>query len=165
MNELILNGKSYLLSWLSKSPDKIDWTALTPYEAKVLQFCQRWLSGQDSFTLNSSGSTGPPKAINLSRNQMQFSAHLTGRTLGLQRGDRALVCLSTEYIAGMMMLVRGFELGLRLTIITPSSNPLADFPADTHFDFTALVPLQLQQVLTGTTDKYAILNRMKAILV
>ncbi|MEZ5582370.1 MAG: hypothetical protein R3F37_06020 [Candidatus Competibacteraceae bacterium] len=55
-------------------------------------------------------------------------------------GDRALVCLSTEYIAGMMMLVRGFELGLTLTVITPQRNPLISFPEETHFDFTALAP-------------------------
>lgn len=138
---------------------------LSPYEQNVLQFCRQWLQGQESFTINTSGSTGKPKAITITRKQMIASARMTGQALGLQAGDKALVCLSTEYIAGMMMLVRGFTLGLELTIVTPSSNPLTDFPADERFDFTALVPLQLQQILTDTPDKLPILNGMKAILV
>jgi O-succinylbenzoic acid--CoA ligase len=54
---------------------------------------------------------------------------------------------------------------LDLVIIPPSSNPLADFPPDTHFDFTAIVPLQLQTILSEAPTKIDILNRMKAILV
>ncbi len=90
---------------------------------------------------------------------------MTGQALGLKAGDRALACLSTAYIAGMMMLVRGFVLGLDLIVVTPSGNPLAGFSPDTRFDFTALVPLQLQRILSDTPDRLPILNEMKAILV
>jgi O-succinylbenzoic acid--CoA ligase len=96
---------------------------------------------------------------------MSASARLTGQVLGLQAGDQALVCLATQYIAGMMMLVRGFELGLELTIVEPSVRPLRDFSPETHFDFCAFVPLQLEQILTESPGQQAILNRMKAILV
>ena len=65
-----------------------------------------------------------------------------------------------------MMLVRGLELGLPMTIIEPVGNPLIDFDADTtQLAFTALVPLQLQSILESTPEKRVILNRMKAILV
>jgi len=73
--------------------------------------------------------------------------------------------MSVEYIAGLMMLVRGFELGLDLTISDPVSRPLAAFPPDTHFDFTAMVPLQLHDTLHGTPHERAILDRMKAVLI
>ncbi|MBD2701986.1 AMP-binding protein [Spirosoma sp. BT702] len=136
------------------------------YQTEAQEFCQSWLSGQTLFTLHTSGSTGTPKPIQLTRAQMQASARLTGRTLGLQAGDTSLVCLNIRYVAGIMMLVRGLELGLSMTIIEPSSNPLADFdPTNVAFDFTALVPLQLQTILTQTPEKLPILNRMKAILV
>ncbi|WP_420151213.1 AMP-binding protein [Spirosoma sp.] len=138
----------------------------TPYEADTLAFCRAWISGQTNFTLHTSGSTGTPKPIQLARAQMQASAHLTGQTLGLQAGDAALVCLNTQYVAGVMMLVRGLELGLPMTIIEPGSNPMADFdPVQTRFAFTAVVPLQLQTILETTPDKLPILNGMKAILV
>jgi len=138
----------------------------TPYQAEALAFCQAWLSDQTEFVLQTSGSTGMPKSIALTRAQMQTSAHLTGRTLGLQTGDAALICLNIRYVAGVMMLVRGLELGLPMTITEPSSNPLMGFdPLLTRFTFTAFVPLQLQTVLEQTPGKLPILNGMKAILV
>ena len=84
------------------------------YEQKVFDFCEKWLSGQREFILKTSGSTGEPKPISLTRFQMEASAKLTGKTFDLQQGDKALVCLNVEYIAGIMMLVRGMVLGLEL---------------------------------------------------
>ena len=133
------------------------------YEQKVVNFCESWLNGNKTFTLKTSGSTGEPKLIELSRNQMVASAKLTGKTFKLQNGDSALVCLNVEYIAGIMMLVRGMELGLSLTIVEPSGNPLENLEHQ-RFDFFAFVPLQLQNVLE--TPKYwQILNQAKAIIV
>jgi O-succinylbenzoic acid--CoA ligase len=138
----------------------------TPYEAEALDFCRAWVSGQSEFVLQTSGSTGVPKAITLTRAQMRASAHLTGQTLGLKPGDAALVCLNVRYVAGVMMLVRGLELSLPMTIIEPSGNPLANFdPRKIRFAFMAFVPLQLQTVLEQASDKLPILNGMKAILV
>jgi O-succinylbenzoic acid--CoA ligase len=139
----------------------------TPYEAEALAFCRAWLAGQTTFTLHTSGSTGTPKPITLTRTQMQASAHLTGRTLGLLPGDTALVCLNIRYVAGIMMLVRGLERELPMTIIEPEANPFIHFTsAPNSFAFTALVPLQLQTILsTGDESQLAILNGMKAILV
>ncbi len=165
MDELILNTKPFSIEQLAKGFPLLNQTNLSDYEKRVLRFCQQWLSGQETFTLNTSGSTGKPKAITITRAQMATSARLTGGALGLQPGDRALVCLSADYIAGIMMLVRGFELGLHLTIIDPTGNPLAQFPTEAVFDFTAFVPLQLQEILTCSPDKAAILNRMRGILV
>ena len=138
----------------------------TPYEEEALNFCRAWQSDQTEFVLQTSGSTGTPKPITLTRAQLRASAHLTGQALGLQAGDAALVCLNVRYVAGVMMLVRGLELVLPMTVIEPSGNPLAIFdPGKTRFAFTAFVPLQLQTILEQTADKLPILNGMKAILV
>lgn len=134
-------------------------------------FLVAWRAGQLHFTLQTSGSTGTPKPIDLTRTQMKASALLTGQTFGLQPGDRALVCLNTRYVAGVMMLVRGEVLGLDLTVVEPSANPLGTFdPATARFDFAAFVPLQLQTILadvspSGMPVALPILNGMKAILV
>jgi O-succinylbenzoic acid--CoA ligase len=137
---------------------------LSAYEIQTLIFCQQWLSGQETFTLLTSGSTGTPKSITFHRQQMIASAHMTGKALGLVAGDRALVTLPTQYIGGRMMLIRGFELKLVMTILSPSSLPLSPFTDDTQFDFLSLVPLQLQNTLAQTPEKIAIFNRAKAIL-
>ena len=102
MDAFVLNGTPYSRQQLL---DGYPQAQVSAYERCVLQFCQQWLSGQETFTLQTSGSTGQPKPILLTRTQMVTSAHWTGHALGLQPGDRALVCLSVTYIAGMMMLV------------------------------------------------------------
>ncbi|MES2519223.1 MAG: AMP-binding protein [Bacteroidota bacterium] len=133
------------------------------YEQKVIDFCQKWLTGQLEFVLKTSGSTGEPKPIFLNRNQMIASAKLTGKTFELKRGDSALVCLNVDYIAGMMMLVRGMVLGLKLIVVEPSSNPL-ELLEDKDFDFAAFVPLQLQTILDSQVN-IRIVNGMKAVIV
>ena len=135
----------------------------TEYEQKALDFCQKWLAGQQEFILKTSGSTGEPKPIILTRNQMIASAKLTGKTFGLEEGDKALVCLNVEYIAGIMMLVRGMELGLKLTIVEPSGNPF-QLTNNQVFNFYAFVPLQIQTLLKNEKNR-KILNVAKAIII
>jgi O-succinylbenzoic acid--CoA ligase len=134
------------------------------YEKQTLDFCRSWLNGQEVFTLFTSGSTGTPKAVSFHRQQLSASARMTGKALGLRAGGRALVTLPTQYIGGRMMLVRGFELGLHLTILPPSSLPLSSIADEAHFHFLSFVPLQLQQTLIQTPQKTAILDQARAIL-
>lgn len=138
---------------------------LSGYERQALGFCHDWLNGKESFVLHTSGSTGNPKPIILTRQQMAASARMTGKALHLQAGDRALVNLNVQYIAGIMMLVRGMELTLKLTLIEPSAQPLSAFPADTRFDFLSFAPLQLQNILAAEPDKLYILQQAKAIII
>ena len=92
---------------------------------------------------------------------MRASAVATGRAFGLQKDQVALCCLNVAYIAGMMMVVRADEIGMKLVTVEPASNPLADF--DGHVDFAAFVPLQLQTMLSvGLAHR---LNAMKTIIV
>lgn len=162
MDTFVLNGTPYSHQQLL---DGCVQAQVSDYERGVLQFCRQWLSGQETFTLQTSGSTGQPKAIHLTRTQMITSAHWTGEALGIRSGDRALVCLSVAYIAGMMMLVRGFELGLHVTVIDPVSRPLAAWSPTVRFDFTAMVPLQLHETLHGAPHEGAILDNMQGVLI
>lgn len=175
MTDVILNQKAYTKTDLIELSleAEVQKGLLTPYDKKVLDFCQCWLRGQTIFTINTSGSTGEPKAIDLTRGQMIASARLTGEALQLEQGDKALVCLGVDYIAGLMMLVRGFVLGLDLVVVPPTSNPVKIFvaennssPTQSHlFDFTAVVPLQLATILADGLQSVAVLNGMKGILV
>lgn len=113
----------------------------------VRAFTRAWLRGDDEFAVQTSGSTGAPKPITLRRRQMIASARATGAALGLSAGMTALVCLPVPYIAGRMMLVRGFELGLNLVIVEPAADPLAALPEAIAIDFAAFVPLQMQTLL------------------
>ncbi len=129
----------------------------------ALQFCEKWLSGQESFTLQTSGSTGTPKQINVTRDQLKSSAHLTAKAIGLQKNDTSLICLDTRYIAGIMMIVRSLETSMNMIIVEPSSNPLEKVEEDDTIDFTALVPLQLETILKSPQREK--LNKIKNTLI
>ncbi len=165
-----LKINNHWISWeeIANSPSITsisEWQNLDDYAQNTLVFCREWLTGKNTFKIYTSGSTGLPKPIIITRSQMQASARMTARALSLAKRDKALVCLNTGYIAGKMMLVRGFETGMEMTVITPRANPLADFSRTELFHFTAFVPLQLKTILAETPEKLSILHRMKSILV
>ena len=159
---LLLNGREYAYAAIREYPAQLD-GPVNGYEAKVLDFIRQWLNGTQEFSLTTSGSTGPPSPIVLRRRQLEASARRTADFFDLGPGDRALVCLNCEYIGGMMMLVRGLERNLHLTIVEPHADPFAYVAADAEFDFAAFVPLQLKTVLAaGHAPR---LNQMKALLI
>ena len=107
-----------------------------------------WLNNKDYLYVNTSGSTGQPKAIKLKKQAMVNSAIATGDFFGLQPGDTALDCLPSHYIAGKMMLVRAMILGLEIDCVEPSAHPIFDY--EKHYDFSAMIPLQLKHTLNYT---------------
>lgn len=131
------------------------------FEFDTILFCKQWLKGETKFKINTSGSTGEPKPIIITREQMITSASLTGKFFNLEAGDSILVNLNSMYIGGIMMLVRGLHLNLNITVVEPSSNPFERI--DSEFDFYAFVPLQLQTIIES--NKSNLLQKAKAIIV
>src|SRR5258706_12910853 len=152
---LQLNGKIYSYAQL-KSGDRAG--HLTKFEESTLAFCCDWIQGKDHFQLSTSGSTGPPKQITVTREQMEVSARLTATALGLQSGYLALLCLDSRYIAGQMMLVRSFPIGMNIVAVEPSANPFDSIRPDLSIDFAAVVPYQLQSILDSTSGKKRLNN-------
>ncbi|MEO1655208.1 MAG: hypothetical protein AAFU64_16800 [Bacteroidota bacterium] len=126
------------------------------YISEALRFIQAWEQNQSEFEQMTSGSTGSPKKIHITRTQMQASIQASAQALGLQSGQKSLCCLNAQYIGGKMMLARALELQQELHIIPPQANPFASlielYPpkALPRFDFSALVPLQLLQLLKAS---------------
>ncbi|QNH63477.1 AMP-binding protein [Hymenobacter sediminicola] len=161
-DSLLLNGREFRYADIQKYPAQAP-KDLNGYEARVLDFCRQWLNGTLEFGLRTSGSTGQPQSLTMKRQQLTASARRTGDYFDLGPGDRMLVCLNCEYVGGIMMLVRGFERNMHLTIVEPHADPLALLPQGAEFDFASFVPLQLRAVLeAGHAPR---LNRMKGILV
>ena len=88
---------------------------------------------------------------------MVHSALATADYFKLQPGNNALLCLPARFIAGKMMLVRTFIIGLELDIL-PSSSNLEALSSEKTYDFVALVPLQAQ----NSIDK---LSQFKKIII
>ncbi len=120
-------------------------TVKDSYFQRALIFCQQFLNGSPDFKITTSGSTGNPVTTVLTRRQLLVSAQQTILTLGLEKGFKALVCISTDHIGGKMMLVRGMEAKMDLYLTKPEAeiNHL-NLPA---IDFMALVPLQVRSLL------------------
>ncbi|WP_276496345.1 AMP-binding protein [Pontibacter litorisediminis] len=161
---LSLNGKKFYYDEIASYSFR-DSIPLNGYESKMLEFCRDWLNGVQEFPIQTSGSTGVPKTISLTRKQLEASARRTIKLLQLQAGDCTLVCLNTEYIAGMMMLVRGFEADLQMIIVEPLGNPLTQVSPNENIAFGSFVPMQLQTILLETPERLEQLNHMKGILV
>ena len=111
------------------------------FEKHIGLFLTEWYNDSDSIITQSSGTTGIPKPISISKQAMVDSAIATGVFFDLKPRDTALHCLSSQYIAGKMMLVRALVLGLQMDCIAPSSNPLEGI--NKHYDFAAMVPMQV----------------------
>lgn len=108
-------------------------------------FLAEWYAESPTVLVHTSGSTGTPKPFHAKKEQMENSARLTCDVLGLQPGDRALLCMPLRYIAGKMVVVRALVRGLELVLRAPSGHPFAtDLPT---LKFAALVPLQVYDTL------------------
>jgi o-succinylbenzoate---CoA ligase len=158
--------------FLEKDGTYINTDSGNSYYDKVLKFKKLWSSGQDSFTIQTSGSTGIPKEITLHREQLLASAKMTAKAFDLQEGDTAFCCLNIDYIAGMMMLVRAFEIGMDLLVVEPKSNPFVGIEKHLYLlnanrgrNFFAFVPLQIQTIFEETPVLGEILNSAKAIII
>ena len=134
------------------------------------EFLAEWNNSSETMLVHTSGSTGQPKPMLVEKRRMLASARRTNDFLGLKQGDTALLCMSLDYIAGKMMVVRALERGLRLITVNPSGHPLsaqfyplsaqfyplsAQFypltshlsPLTSYIDFAAMVPLQVYNSL------------------
>ena len=114
------------------------------------EFLLEWRSDSPYVEVKSSGSTGEPKRMMVEKRRMMNSARITCDFLGLKPGDTALLCMSLNYIAGKMMVVRSIERNLKLITVEPSGHPLTE---DSKYDLVAMVPMQVYNSLQVPEEK------------
>ena len=126
------------------------------------EFLKEWNSDCPYVEVKTSGSTGEPKAMLVEKRRMLASARITCDFLGLKAGDTALLCMSLDYIAGKMMVVRAIERNLRLITVEPSGHPLNNgqwIMDNGQFGFAAMVPMQVYNSLQVPEER----ERLKQI--
>ena len=144
-----LNGKTF-----ANPNEIIDFSK--EISSEIHLFLKDWFSEKRILEVKTSGSTGVPKTIVIKKEFFINSALSTAEFLDLKEGTVALMCLPPKYIAGKMMLVRALVLGWHLDIVSPKSNPLEN--NDKPYDFSAMVPLQLEHSLLK-------INQIKKVIV
>jgi O-succinylbenzoic acid--CoA ligase len=155
------NGSRYPVD--KESLRTVDTSGLSSNQRRSLSFIQEWLGGKDEFIINTSGSTGKPKSIIVTSAMMSASANKTIAALALKPGNTALVCLDTNYIAGMMMLVRSLIGKMNMIIVEPSADPFSSIHGKDPIDFAALVPYQVKVMIETSTQTK--LNLIRKIII
>ena len=122
--------------------DKAILDSIDPEIYKLLLF---WKSDKENLTVLTSGSTGNPKKINISKKQMIASAENTLQYFNINENSTFLNCLPVKYIGGKIMLIRAILSKGKIVLCKPLANPIKEL--DIIIDFIALTPLQLNNVL------------------
>ena len=161
INLLRLNFSAFEPPWFLQYSYKLLGEArLWPWKKEVLYFLIDWLSEGERMQVTTSGSTGNPKRISLSKKHMEASAKATLDFFGLKIGDKALLCLPEKYIAGKMMIVRALVGKLDLYCIEPTSSPMAELP---EIDFAAMTPAQVSGLME-TAEGLHFLNSIRQLI-
>ena len=129
-------------------------------------FLEEWNNSSPYVHVQTSGSTGTPKPMLVEKQRMLNSARITCDFLGLKPGDTTLLCMSLDYIAGKMMVVRAIERGLKLIVQEPNGHPMAvtqrgQSPCVT---FAAMVPMQVYNSLQVPEERER-LKQIKHLLI
>ena len=125
-------------------------------------FLSEWNNGSDRVLVHTSGSTGKPKPMMVEKKRMLNSARITCDFLGLKPGDSALLCMSLDYIAGKMVVVRSIERHLHLISVSPSGHPLKD--VNEEIIFAAMVPMQVYNILQVPEERER-LSRIRHLII
>ncbi len=147
-NTIIINGVEYNLNNLDELT--VNFNSTQGWLPELKSFLKDWFSGCDHFIVETSGSTGEPKAIMVSREALIASAQRTIRFFNLKPQQSVLLCLPIGFIAGKMMIVRALVGGLNLIPVEPSGFPLQKITKP--IDFAAFTPMQMMNELSKTAD-------------
>lgn len=125
-------------------------------------FLYAWFSEGETMKVQTSGSTGVPKVMEVSKRAMMNSACRTCRFLRLQEGDSLLLSMNLKYIGAQMMVVRALVGGLRVLLQEPCAHPLA--AVREPIDFLSMVPMQLASSLQREAERN-VLQAAKVVIV
>ena len=125
-------------------------------------FFSEWNNDSDRVLVHTSGSTGKPKPMMVEKKRMLNSARITCDFLGLKPGDSALLCMSLDYIAGKMVVVRSLVCGLRLVEVEPCGHPLRGLKEAPVF--AAMVPMQVYNSM-AVEEECALLRQIKHLII
>ena len=126
----------------------------------IKEFYDEWINQNDFITVHSSGSTGAPKNIQLSKAKVRKSAQATGAFFGFEKGQKLLLNLSVQHIAGKLMLVRAWEFEMTIIVLPVTRNPFQnksvhDFLLNSvPIHFGAFVPYQVKAILENESTKH-----------
>lgn len=162
---LVLNGTRYSGTELKEAADRMAAAnAGSGWEQDLGRFLVQWLSDSEMIMVQTSGSTGTPKSIEISKKAMIASALATDEALNASHCPDALLCLSPNYIAGMMMVVRAMIYGQNLVAVKPDGHPFSTLDEGIEPGFAAMVPAQVYNCMLDGQARERFLKIRKFII-
>ena len=157
---LTIHHQTYTANQLPDLIRKKQTEQLPEWEETLFDFLANWFDDGMTISAQTSGSTGAPKPILLKKESMIASARLTNQFFNLKTSDTILMCLSANYIAGKMMVVRAIAGNLNLVVVEPASEP----KIESKIDFAAMVPMQVDSLLKTEKGIHSFQNIAKLII-
>ncbi len=142
INGLKYNAPQVMEEWISTPP---------VWKEKGWEFLIQLLDPSDTpIKFISSGTTGVPKEILFTKEQILYSAENTCRYFDINHTSTLLLCLPVDFVAGRMMMARALYAGSPLVWTEPSLNPLKGIEG---IQFAAFTPAQVATILADPTTR------------
>ena len=155
---MIVTSKNFALKLEEILEDDLPTEIYNETENYVLKTIRQWHSNQHFFSHHTSGSTGSPKKIKISRDKISISARATMRYIDPKQALRSsLLCLNPLHIGGAMVIYRALLFNHDLTIVEPSSSPMAELDPYTTFDLVSMVPMQFNRLTTDEVNRFGVI--------
>ncbi len=119
---------------------------------------KKWVSGTSEFEIMTSGTTGKPKKIKLSRNLLIWSAQATRNRLKLTP-QKIACCLPVDKTSGFMQLIRALIWNCDIHFFNPSQSPFKE-KVEENFTLTSLTPSQFQNLIIHTPEKLSLFQHI-----
>ncbi|NUM32287.1 MAG: AMP-binding protein [Bacteroidetes bacterium] len=153
------------LSFNSENFDKVSvkFHQLFNQNLFLFEFLKSWYQEKLVYEILTSGSTSSQKQIRLKRTSLIAGANQIIDFLKL-KNENILCCIPIDKIGGLMMIVRALVGDFKITITTPTADPMYELVKNHDFSFVSLVPYQLINILNNE-ESFSKLNRFKIILI
>ena len=142
-----------------------------PYFEKVKAIVDAWQGGVSVFTFSSSGSSGIPKILTFTREQIICSVNTTKQAFDLHSNCLFFCNMHVDFVAGSMMVFRALVLEADLLVVEPSANPLLNLGRQELLIskyrrrvFFAFAPLQMTAILKDKNSKDLLINAKHILL-
>jgi long-chain acyl-CoA synthetase len=139
-------GADFMPDWFKELPDDFETVSCEPDEVALMMY--------------TSGTTGAPKGVMISHDNLHFTAINSSKARGIEPGEITVSCLPLNHSYGIILWASSESFGIK-NVLLPRFDPaellqtLEDFKAGA----TALVPTMMIRMLALTdTDKYDLSN-------
>ena len=130
-------------------------SSIPEWKKEIFTFLN-WCFSSDLYLIQkTSGSTGDPKEIKLTRKVLLASANATITFFNLPRKSAALLCIPARFIGGKMMLTRAIIGEWSLNCIAPKSDLNSALQQEVMYEFSAMIPIQVQNLLKHNAIRLA----------